>query len=78
MAALIDSFNKYNILFEAAHGKQLIDNITAGQVPDIILLDINMPIMDGISTAQWLKKNQPAIRVIILSMFEDAEKVLSM
>ncbi|WP_184547616.1 response regulator [Mucilaginibacter sp. FT3.2] len=78
MAALIDSFNKYNILFEAAHGRELIDNITAGHVPDIILLDINMPVMDGISTAQWLKKNHPSIRVIILSMFEDAEKVLSM
>jgi DNA-binding NarL/FixJ family response regulator len=78
IAALIDSFNNYNILFEAAHGKELIDNITAGLIPDIILLDINMPVMDGISTAQWLRKFHPSIRVIILSMFEDAEKVLSM
>ncbi|MDN3581933.1 response regulator transcription factor [Mucilaginibacter flavus] len=78
MAALIESFGNYNILFEAAHGKELIDNITAGHIPDIILLDINMPVMDGISTAQWLRKFHPSIRVIILSMFEDAEKVLSM
>jgi len=78
MAALIDSFGGYSILFEAANGKELIDNITEGLIPDIILLDINMPVMDGTSTAQWLKKHHPSIRVIILSMFEDAEKVLSM
>ncbi|MCS3734995.1 response regulator transcription factor [Mucilaginibacter dorajii] len=78
MSALIESFGNYNILFEAAHGKELIDNITTGHIPDIILLDINMPVMDGISTAQWLRKFHPSIKVIILSMFEDAEKVLSM
>lgn len=78
MAALIDSFGGYSILFEAANGKELIDNIAEGIIPDIILLDINMPVMDGTSTAQWLKKHHPSIRVIILSMFEDAEKVLSM
>jgi len=78
IAALIDSFNRYNILFEAAHGKELMVRITNGLIPDIILLDINMPVMDGISTAQWLKKNHPSIPVITLSMFEDAEKVLAM
>ncbi len=78
MAALIDSFSGYNILFEASHGKELINKITEGNVPHIILLDINMPVMNGVSTAQWLKKFHPSIRVIILSMFEDAEKVLSM
>ena len=78
IASLVGSFNRYNILFEAAHGKELVDKITSGLVPDIVLLDINMPVMDGISTAQWLKKFQPSIRTIILSMFEDAEKVLAM
>ncbi|SEP36566.1 response regulator [Mucilaginibacter sp. AW1-7] len=78
IAALIDSFGGYNILFEAAHGQELIRSIDSGMVPDIILLDINMPVMDGISTAQWLRKYHPSIRIIILSMFEDAEKVLLM
>ncbi|MEN0055764.1 MAG: response regulator transcription factor [Mucilaginibacter sp.] len=78
IASLVRSLNRYNILFEAANGKELVDKITEGHVPQIVLLDINMPVMDGISTAQWLKKHQPAIRVIILSMFEDAEKVLAM
>jgi DNA-binding NarL/FixJ family response regulator len=78
IAALIDSFGGYNVLFEAAHGQELIESITTGLVPDIILLDINMPVMDGISTAQWLRRYHPSVRIIILSMFEDAEKVLLM
>jgi|EndMetStandDraft_4_1072995.scaffolds.fasta_scaffold00112_14 DNA-binding NarL/FixJ family response regulator len=78
IAALIDSFGGYNVLFEAAHGQELIESIATGLVPDIILLDINMPVMDGISTAQWLRRYHPSVRIIILSMFEDAEKVLLM
>lgn len=78
IAELIDSFGGYNVLFEAAHGQELIENINTGLVPDIILLDINMPVMDGISTAQWLRKYHPSVHIIILSMFEDAEKVLLM
>jgi DNA-binding NarL/FixJ family response regulator len=78
IAALIDSFGGYSILFEATHGQELIESIATGLVPDIILLDINMPVMDGISTAQWLRRYHPSVRIIILSMFEDAEKVLLM
>lgn len=78
IAALIDSFGGYNVLFEAAHGQELMESIATGLVPDIILLDINMPVMDGISTAQWLRRYHPSVRIIILSMFEDAEKVLLM
>ena len=46
--------------------------------PDIILLDINMPVMNGTNTAQWLKIKYPEISVVVLSMFDDAEKVLAM
>ena len=37
-----------------------------------------MPKMDGIATAKWLRDNHPDINIIVLSMFEDAEKVLTM
>lgn len=78
MAALVTNFKRYNILFEAANGQELIDTISKGIVPDIILLDISMPVMDGVEAAQVLRTKYPAVRVIILSMFEDAEKVLLM
>jgi DNA-binding NarL/FixJ family response regulator len=78
MVSLINSFTGYKILFEAGNGEELTRKISPKFKPDIILLDINMPVMDGISTAQWLRKAYPEINIIILSMFEDAEKVLTM
>ncbi|WP_428328067.1 response regulator [Mucilaginibacter sp.] len=78
IASLINNFKGYSILFEAGNGEELIRKISPKNKPDIVLLDIHMPIMDGASTAQWLKENYPEIRVIVLSMLEDAERVLTM
>lgn len=78
IVSLINSFTGYKILFEAGNGEELTRKISPKFKPNIILLDINMPVMDGISTAQWLRDTFPDICVIILSMFEDAEKVLAM
>jgi DNA-binding NarL/FixJ family response regulator len=78
IASLIKNLKGYDILFEAANGEELIAKIQSGLNPDIILLDINMPVMNGINTAQWLRSAHPGIRVIVLSMFDDAEKVIAM
>jgi DNA-binding NarL/FixJ family response regulator len=78
LVSLINSFTGYKILFEAGNGEELSRKISPKFKPDIILLDINMPVMDGIATAQWLRGNYPDVCVIVLSMFEDAEKVLTM
>jgi len=78
IASLINNLSSYEVMFEASNGKELIDKLGAKLNPDIVLLDINMPEMDGIQTAQWLKKNKPDIKVIILSMFEDAENVIAL
>lgn len=78
MAALVSNFKRYNILFEAANGQELINTINNGTVPDIVLLDISMPVMDGVEAAQVLRAKHPGVKIIILSMFEDAEKVLVM
>ncbi|MFD0795543.1 response regulator [Mucilaginibacter litoreus] len=78
MVSLIGNLSGYKILFEAANGEELTRKLSPKFKPDIILLDINMPVMDGVNTAQWLQKTYPEINIIILSMFEDAEKVLTM
>lgn len=65
-------------MFEAANGQDLMRKISPKFKPHIILLDINMPQMDGVVTAQWLRSNYPEINIIVLSMFEDADKVLAM
>jgi len=78
LVSLINSFSGYKILFEAGNGEDLARKLSPKLKPDIILLDINMPVMDGLDTALWLRNNYPDICIIVLSMFEDAEKVLAM
>ena len=78
IASLVNNFPGYHVLFEASNGKDLISKISKKLLPDIILLDLNMPEMGGLETAQWLRKSYPEIHIIVLTMFDDSEKVLSM
>jgi len=78
IASLINKFQGYSILFEAGDGEELTRKLTPKVKPDIVLLDINMPKRDGLETAQWIRTNYPDVNIIVLSMFEDAEKVLQM
>jgi DNA-binding NarL/FixJ family response regulator len=78
IASLVENFDSYTIIFEAGDGEEMIRKLSAKIKPNIILLDINMPKMNGINSARWLRDNHPDINIIVLSMFEDAEKVLTM
>jgi DNA-binding NarL/FixJ family response regulator len=78
IASLINNFDGYKVMLEAGNGREFSQKISKKFKPNIVLLDISMPEMDGISTTDWLKQNHPDINVIILSMFEDAEKVLTL
>ena len=77
MASLINSFSGYKILLEAGNGQEFIDKISQKFKPDITLLDLNMPVLDGLQTIEWLNKNFPEMNIIVLSMFQDAEKVVN-
>jgi DNA-binding NarL/FixJ family response regulator len=61
-----------NIKFvqEAENGEDLIQGVAASE-PEVILMDLKMPIKDGIETTKYINKNFPDIRVIILTMYED-------
>lgn len=78
LARLIASFDNYAVIFEASNGRELIEKIQTNLIPDIILLDINMPEMDGFETAKWLTKNFPQIKVLALSMQSDESSIIRM
>lgn len=63
-------YEHIKFILEANNGKELIEGIEK-EMPDIILLDLRMPVMDGIETTKYLNKNFPQIRILILTMFED-------
>jgi len=78
LAALINSFNGYQVSFEADHGKDFINMITNHGSPDIVLLDINMPEMNGFETAGWIKEHLPATKILVLSMMDNETSIISM
>src|SRR5664279_4489821 len=78
LAKLVASFDDYAVLFEADNGKEIKKKINEHLVPDLILLDVNMPEMDGFETAAWLNKNYPKIKVLALSMFSDERTIIRM
>jgi DNA-binding NarL/FixJ family response regulator len=78
VAAIVQKLGGYNVIFESANGEELISNIQLGHKPDIILLDINIPVLNGINTAAWLRGAHPEIKVIVLSIVDEPEKVLAM
>lgn len=78
LARLVSSFDKYNVVFEAGNGEEVIQKLKTNAIPDIILLDISMPVMDGFETAKWLTKNYPQIKILSLSMQSDEESIIKM
>ena len=68
----------YNVLFEADNGKDFIAKLKSNELPDLVLLDINMPQMDGYETALWIKRNKPDIKILALSMYDDENAVIRM
>ena len=68
----------FSIAFEADNGLDLQEKLKKCPEPDIILLDINMPQMDGYETLRWLNENHPLIRVLVVSMIEKDETIVKM
>jgi DNA-binding NarL/FixJ family response regulator len=79
IAGVIDHFKNYSVLYEAENGKALMDKFANPKnIPDIVLLDISMPVMDGFETAKWLKEKHPDVLVLVLSMQDDDLSLIRM
>jgi len=78
LARMVNTFEGYTVLFEVDNGKELRDRIMQHLVPDIVLLDVNMPEFDGFETTKWLQKNYPHIKVLVLSMMSDEKSIIKM
>ncbi len=70
--------NRYNILFEADNGHELQERMKQVPFPDIILMDIEMPDMNGFEAVDWLQRTHPSVKVMVISMVESDEAILRM
>jgi two-component system, NarL family, invasion response regulator UvrY len=77
LAGLVTNLG-YTVLFECNNGKDLISKIDKDNPPDLVLMDINMPEMDGYATTLWLKDNYPLVNVLALSMYDDENAIIRM
>lgn len=79
LESLVNSFPNFKVLFHAKNGVDLQNKLKIeNHIPDVILLDINMPVMNGFETMQYLTQNHPKIKVLALSMDDDEKVILKM
>ncbi len=78
LASLIDTFEEYKVIFQGANGQELINSLNKKSLPNIVLLDINMPKKDGYETAYWLKTNYPQVKILALSMYDNEISIIKM
>ena len=78
LCALVNLFPNYKVLLDAANGHDFIRQLKPDNLPDIILLDIAMPEMDGYQTAGWLAEHHPDIPVLALSTMDAESAIIKM
>jgi two-component system invasion response regulator UvrY len=78
LSELLNGFGNYEVVIAADNGKDFIRQLDPPNLPDIVLLDINMKQMDGFETAAWLKDHHPEIKVLALSMYENENGIIRM
>lgn len=79
LTSILANFEQFVVRYECENGKELQDKFAhKSNIPDIVLLDISMPVMDGFETAKWLRENHPDVLVIALSMQDDEQSLIKM
>ena len=79
IASLVNSFEEFNVVKVYENGQQLIDALALMKVaPDVILMDVKMPILNGIETTKILKQNYPDIKVLALSVEDEEQTIIKM
>lgn len=79
IASLINSFDEFEVLYFCKNGKELLTKLKSpNNIPEIVLMDINMPILNGIETTEQLKTLHPEIKVVALSVDENEATIIKM
>lgn len=76
---LVNSFEGFEVIEVCKNGDELVKYFQAGYaMPDLILLDMRMPVMDGMQTMKWLKENHPNQKVLTLTVDQEDETIIKM
>jgi len=75
LISLLKEYYEFQITLQAANGREYINALDKGGQSDVVLLDLDMPVMDGIKTTEILRKKYPHIKILILTQHDDSEFV---
>jgi len=79
MQLLVNNFDGMEVLFQAGNGQELLDKLGEIEVyPDVALLDLKMPVLNGIETAKILTEKYPDIKIVVLSTYFSKPFVFNM
>jgi two-component system, NarL family, invasion response regulator UvrY len=78
LAEMITNTGKALVVFEGSNGKELIEYLENNPAPDVLLLDINMPVMNGFDTAAYLQQTYPLLKFLALSMMDEEDTIIKM
>jgi len=77
IAGMVNTFDKFKVLYTCKNGQEVEEKFKASprNVPDIVLVDVNMPVRNGIDTTEWIVNHYPYVHVMALSV-EDANNTI--
>lgn len=79
LKAIFEIENDIEVIWEASNGKELIDNlVNTISIPDIIVLDINMPVLSGIEVIDKVKSIYPKVSILVFSLLYSEDTVINM
>lgn len=81
LSNFINNNPDFEVVLEADNGldfQQQINQLKSESLPDVVLMDINMPLIDGYATTEWVSKHHTKVRVIALSMYDNEECIIRM
>lgn len=78
LVELINRFEGFQVIFDVANGQQFIEYLKDNPAPDIALIDINMPELNGYETTEYLNVKYPQIKILALSVEDNEESIIKM
>lgn len=79
LTILVNKFEAYEVITQLKNGQELINYFLENkEKPAIVLMDVNMPILNGIETTKWLSKFHPKVKVLALTMTDDEAIIINM
>ena len=79
LKSIISNFNQFDVIHICENGLDFQEKLQSKpNFPDVVLLDISMPIMDGFETAKWIKENHPKMLIMALSIQDDEQSLIKM